>query len=132
MTEYLIDTHALLWHLHAPRRLGAAGEALARIDAGEGRAWIPAVVIAEALMVAERRRIAGLALEALLAQFESLRGSDNYRLSPLTVDRVLRTPRLSAIPDIFDRLIAAEAVERNVPLLTRDPVIRDSQLVTTV
>ena len=71
---------------------------------------------AEALMVAERRRIAGLALEALLAP----------------VDRVLRTHRLSAIPDIFDRLIAAEAVERNEPLLTRDPVIRDSQLVTTV
>lgn len=133
MIEYVTDTHALLWHFHAPRRLGAAArQVLAQVDDGEARAWIPAVAIAEALMVAERGRITGLTLEALLSQFETLRDSDNYRLSSLTPESVLASHRLAAIPDIFDRLIVAEAVQRRMPLLTRDPVIRASKLVETV
>jgi PIN domain nuclease of toxin-antitoxin system len=36
------------------------------------------------------------------------------------------------IPDIFDRLIVTEAVLLDVPVITRDPVIRDSELVPTV
>lgn len=69
MTEYVIDTHALLWHLYAPKRLGEVARlALGQVDEGEARAWIPAVAVAEALMVAEKGRIAGLGLEALLSQ----------------------------------------------------------------
>lgn len=133
MTEYVVDTHALLWHLYAPKRLGkVARQALGQVDEGEARAWIPAVAVAEALMVAEKGRIAGLGLEALLSQFEAVRDSDNYRLSTLTADTVLASHRFSAIPDIFDRLIVAEADRRRLPLLTRDPVIRESQLVQTV
>jgi PIN domain nuclease of toxin-antitoxin system len=133
MTEYVLDTHALLWHLHAPQRLGAAArEALARVDAGEARAWLPAVVVAEALMVAERRRIDGLRIEALLAQLELLHGTDNYRLSPLTPETVLASHRFATIPDIFDRLIVTEAVDRNMPLLSRDAAIRAAEVVETI
>jgi PIN domain nuclease of toxin-antitoxin system len=133
MTEYVLDTHALLWHLHAPRRLGAAArEALVRVDQGEARAWLPAVVIAESLMVTERRRIEGLTLESLLHQLDSFRDADNYRLSSLTPDTVLAAPRLAAIPDIFDRLVVAEALERDLPLVTRDEVIRTARVVETI
>ena len=46
MSEYVADTHALLWHFYAPQRLGrAAREALARVDRGAARVWIPAVVM---------------------------------------------------------------------------------------
>lgn len=64
MSEYVADTHALLWHFHSPERLGtAAREAMAEVDEGASLAWIPAVVMAEAIMVAERRRIAGLTVK---------------------------------------------------------------------
>jgi len=133
MTEYVADTHALLWHFYAPKQLGgAARQALARVDEGAARAWIPAVAMAEALMVAERGRIGGLTLEGLLSQFEVLRDADNYRLSSLTPDTVLASHRLQVIPDIFDRLIVAETLHRRLPLLTRDPIIQASQVVATV
>jgi PIN domain nuclease of toxin-antitoxin system len=67
-----------------------------------------------------------------LAQLEALRDADNYRLSTLTPEVVLASHQLSTIPDIFDRLIVAEARERRLPLLTRDALIRESGLVGTV
>lgn len=47
MNEYVTDTHALLWHFYAPKRLGAgARKALVAADDGDARIWIPALVIA--------------------------------------------------------------------------------------
>lgn len=133
MSEYVADTHALLWHFHAPERLGAAArEAMAEVDEGVSLAWIPAVVMAEAIMVAERGRIAGLTVDNLLTQFELFRDAENYRLSSLTPEVVLASHQLSMVRDIFDRLIVAEARERGLPLLTRDSIIRESQIVTTL
>lgn len=133
MSEYVADTHALLWHFHAPERLGrAAREAMAEVDAGASLAWIPAVVMAESIMVAERGRIAGLTVDALISQLEALRDAENYRLSSLTPEVVLASHQLFTVPDIFDRLIVAEARERRLPLLTRDSIIRESQIVATI
>lgn len=54
---------------------------MAEVDKGASLAWIPAVVMAEAIMVAERGRIAGLTVDALVSQLEALRDAENYRLS---------------------------------------------------
>lgn len=83
-------------------------------------------------MVAEKRRLAGLTPERLVSLFESFRGAENYRLCSLSPETVLTTRGMLVLPDIFDRLIVAEAVQRQLPLLTRDPVIQESQLVMTV
>ena len=40
--------------------------------------------------------------------------------------------QLNPIPDIFDRLTMIEAVQRNLPLITRDTVITNSGLVNVV
>jgi PIN domain nuclease of toxin-antitoxin system len=45
---------------------------------------------------------------------------------------VLASHTLTAIPDIFDRLIVMEALARGVPLLSKDSVIERSGVVTTV
>ncbi|WP_437611276.1 hypothetical protein WMF20_05460 [Sorangium sp. So ce834] len=39
---------------------------------------------------------------------------------------------MTAIPDIFDRLIVAEAIHRRTPLISKDAVIRRTALVATV
>lgn len=133
MRQYVIDTHALLWHLYLPNQLGAgARSVLAEVDEGKACLLIPAVVIAEALMVAEKRRLKNLETANLVPCLDEMRASENYRLCPLLPETVIKSRDLLAIPEIFDRLIAAEAIERDVPLLTRDPVIRDSHLVEVI
>lgn len=133
MRELVTDTHGFLWHLYAASKLGTkAKEAFAAADAGKLRIFIPALVVAEALMVSEKRRIDGLDTEGLLPQLRAARFSDNYVLSDLRASTVLASHQLTAIPDIFDRLIVAEALERGLALLSRDSVIRESGLVQTI
>lgn len=130
---YVTDTHSLLWHLFIPKRVGQRARAIfAEADAGRVRIYIPAVVIAEALMVAQKERLPGVTPPLLLPHFEAIRGSDNYQLCPLLPETVLRSTDLSTIPDIFDRLIAAEALVRGVPVITRDPALRDADLISTI
>ena len=83
-------------------------------------------------MVAEKERLPRLTLERLLARFETLQNADNYRLSALLPDAVLSTHRLTAIPDIFDRLVVADALQNRMPLLTRDSSIQAAQVVETI
>ncbi|WP_044965335.1 type II toxin-antitoxin system VapC family toxin [Sorangium cellulosum] len=127
IAEHVTDTHALVWSMYAPSRLGSAAT-----DAGSARIYVPAVVIAETIMVVERGRLPGIALAHLLPRLEAMRTSDNYRLTSLLPEVVLASHTLSAIPDIFDRLIVAEAIHRGTPLISKDSVIRQSALVTTL
>src|SRR5262249_29403015 len=133
MNEYVTDTHALLWHLYEPSRLGRAAQAsFADADAGAARNYVPALVVAEVIMVAEKGRIPGVTLARVVPHLEAMRTSDNYPSTPLLPDVVLQSRALTSVPDIFDRLIVAEALARGVPLLSRDRVIRDSGVVSIV
>ena len=131
--EYVVDTHALVWSMYSPARLGRAAAAVfAEVEVGEARLHVPAVVVAEVLMVVERGRLPGVAMAHLLPQLEAMRSSENYNLVPLLPEVVIASHTLSAIPDIFDRLIVAEALARGLPLITRDGVIHGSGLVATI
>jgi PIN domain nuclease of toxin-antitoxin system len=132
-TEYVTDTHALVWSMYTPSRLGnAALEAFRAADAGSARIHVPAVVIAETIMVVERGRLSGITLAHLLPRLEAMRTSDNYQLASLLPEVVLSSHTLTAIPDIFDRLIVAEAIHRGTLLISKDAVIQRAALVTTV
>lgn len=82
-------------------------------------------------MVIEKRRILGTMtmFESSLAIFASL---PNVHLVPLSAETAFITHTLTAIPDIFERLIVAEASRLNAPLITRDSVISATGLVPTI
>jgi PIN domain nuclease of toxin-antitoxin system len=131
--KYVTDTHAFLWHLYLPARLGIeARAAFSAADSGDAIIHIPAVVLAEILMVVQRGRLSGVTLAQLLPHLESISGSRNYSLSALHPGTILGSHALMAIPDIFDRLIVAEAIERATPLISRDGIIKASGLVALV
>lgn len=131
--DYVSDTHAVLWHFYDRRRLGrAARAAFTACDAGEVQIGLPAVVVAEMLMVVERGRLSSVTMPQLLARLRRIQASANYRLLPLLPDVVIASQTLTAIAEIFDRLIVAEARQLDTSLITRDPDIRGSEYARTI
>lgn len=131
--RYVVDTHALLWHLYRPKKVGAAArDVLSAADEGIVQIFVPAVALAEMLMVVQKERLSGVSLESLLEQLSLMAGSENYVLSPLRPDTVLASHAYTEIPDIFDRLIATEALRAGLPLLSKDPEIRSSGLLEVI
>jgi PIN domain nuclease of toxin-antitoxin system len=126
---YVSDTHALLWYLGGAAHLSA--DARAEFD-GAGRRGnqiiVPAIVVAETLMLVEKGRIA-LDASQILARLQAHAG---FVLTPLVPETVFVIKNLTALPDIHDRLIVAEAIVRQATLITRDAAIRASGLVATL
>jgi len=117
------DTHAIIWHLVAPMKLAANADlAFDQADAGEAEIHIPAVVLAEMMMVAAKERVPDRGLAEVQRFVQTASASSNYRLSALTPDIVVASAGLPEIPDIFDRLIAAEALATAASLISRDQI----------
>ena len=91
-----------------------------------------AVVVAEMLMVVQKGRLPGASLDHLLPHLRAMAASDNYPLSSLIPETVIASHQYTIIPDIFYRLIVTETISRGVPLVTRDPVIRQAGLISTL
>ncbi|MFO1350947.1 MAG: hypothetical protein U1F68_09850 [Gammaproteobacteria bacterium] len=123
--------HTLLWHLYWPQHLGGAAQHIfADAEAGKACIHVPTVVVAEALMVAQKGCLPGVSLDRLLRHLRAMADSDNYPLSPLLPEAVIASHAYTIIPDIFDRLVVTEAIACNIPVLTRDPVIQQAGLAT--
>jgi len=126
------DTHALLWYATGrTRRLGKdARRIFARADDGQAAIFIPTLVLAEALDIHDR------GLVTLEPDGETwvrnVLGCGSYFAADLTVPVVLRARSLRAIPARTDRLIAATALDRDLPLITRDPEIATAAGVDVV
>jgi PIN domain nuclease of toxin-antitoxin system len=129
---YVSDAHPLLWHLASDRRLSDTAHAiLTEVDEGHGRLVIPAVALAELAMVVEKGRLPILPT-TLSESIAHWRAATNITFTSLTPELVMDAMQLTTIPDIFDRLIVAEARALGVPLITRDSAIVGSKLVTTI
>ncbi len=130
--EYVIDTHPLVWSLFAQHRLSThTRDIFQQTELGAHRIVVPAIVVAELIMVVEKRRVSAT-LPELFVSLTSLQGSSSYQFLPLLPETVINSHTLTAIPDIFDRLIVAEALRLGLPLITRDATIAGVGLVRTV
>ncbi len=129
MSDYVTDTHSLVWYLTRPQRLGPnATEAFAQVEASTARLIVPVIVIAELILMLEHKpAIANL--DFILRQIQA---SPNVSVADLTLVRALDLRTLTAIRDIHDRLIVAEALARGLPLITTDQTITASGLVAVV
>src|SRR2546425_9229063 len=55
---YAIDTHALIWHVSRPKRLGRrALRALRDVDGGRAQCWVPAAVAGGICLPPQGRRV---------------------------------------------------------------------------
>ena len=128
----VLDTHALLWWLDSPDRLGdgarrAIDEALSTraVRASSMSVW-------EVTLLSSRGRLdLGEPLERWLARCEAL-----PFLTFVPVDNAVAVRSVGLSPplhrDPADRIIVATALELGVPLVTRDERLLDYPHVETV
>lgn len=129
MMQACIDTHALVWYLSRPRRLGRAAARLLR-DADKGRAeiFVPAIVLVELTLLREAgRNVIGVPqVEALFA------AQPAFQLQPLEMTQAREFALLESLADPFDRVIVAAARGAGVRLISADTIIDESALVETI
>lgn len=128
-SEYVLDTHALVFALASPSKLGAAArKAFRRIESGHDVAWIPAAVAAEVVLLRELGRIEiGLAeLKDVMEEVPTL------RFLPTELKQVEDFAALGTVREAFDRFVIAAARSVGGKLITRDQRIVNSGLVQTV
>jgi len=128
VTEYVLDTHALLWYLQGKRLGKGAIRVLREIDRGRSRGWIPVIVALELALAHERRRstIGVAELEATILRNPEL------RLLPLDLRQAKQFALLVGVRDPFDRVVIAAAVTIGCALITADEAIAASGLVHTI
>jgi len=129
MKQACIDTHALIWYLSRPKRLGrAAARLLREADAGRAEILVPAIVLIELTLLREAgRNVVGMPqVEALVA------AQPAFKLQPLEMTQASEFVLLESLADPFDRLVVAAARGAGVPLITADMTIDQSALVETI
>lgn len=133
MSQYVTDTHAIIWHLVNDRRLSSrARQVFTETDAGQHQVFIPSIVVVEAVYLAERQRINSTTLAQLLALSKA--SPTNYQVIPLDLEviQALRATDRTLVPELPDRIIVATALLRGLQLVTRDSAIATAGIVAVL
>lgn len=126
VADIVLDTHACVYALIAPNRLGkAARRAITNAEAGRSVAWVPAAVAAELVLLRELDRIK-VGLPELRAAMEA---SSGLRFLALDLRQMDEFAAHRAIADPFDRLIVSACRAVDARLVSRDTALADSGLV---
>lgn len=127
--RYVLDTHALVWYLTGDARLGAAAQRILNDD--KNQLIVPAIVLAEAKHIADRKRVP-MPFNEIVQAIVSM---PQCTVLPLDIFTVSRLP---AELDIHDSLIVATALychdffDDDMAILTNDLAITNSGLVPVV
>jgi PIN domain nuclease of toxin-antitoxin system len=114
----LLDTHTLLWSFISPSSLSREASAMLAEKTVE-----VLVSAASAWEIATKVRLGKLPeAEELERRFVQALHEVGYTLVPIEPDTALRAGRLVANHgDPFDRILAAQALALDIPILSKDP-----------
>jgi PIN domain nuclease of toxin-antitoxin system len=115
--KFLIDTHALIWSAYRRDRLSPHVLAILESDANE-----ILVSAASAWEIATKYRLGKLPDARKLAEdFMAQVSGAGYLLLSITVEHALRAGRMPGDhKDPFDRMLAAQALHEDTPILSID------------
>ena len=97
-----MDTMALILRIEGRQLSPAAKEIMERAESGTAILYVPAMVLAEILYLAEKRRI-GLTFEDVGLYIKRFSGYVEY---PLQREVITAAGQIDDIPELHDRLIA--------------------------
>ena len=115
----LLDTHAFLWWVINDKRLSQA--AMWAIADEDNDVLISAV---SAWEIATKHRIGKLPESETLVENMALKiALEGFEELPITVDDAVRAGQLPGHhSDPFDRMLIAQALARNIPLVSNEPL----------
>lgn len=116
--KVLLDTHTLLWAMLSRASLSRYAATLIADEAN-----VILVSAASAWEIATKVRIGKLpGADALERNFLDAMDIAGYTLLPINAGDALRAGRLAGDHgDPFDRMIAAQAIAQDIPVLSNDP-----------
>ena len=127
--RFVVDTHALWWYLRSPERLSAAASAVFRLaETGNATIMVPAIAVAEFYFLSVKLGQPFTPSDLL----DALDEVSGIELSDLGKAQLAGLDLFPEIPEMHERLIAAESVALDAPVVTRDEILADSPQVETV
>ncbi len=121
--HYLLDTHVLLWWFQNPSQITQSARDI--ISDGRNIVGVSSVCTWEIVI---KRSLGKLEVPDTLFD---LIGEEQFAEVPVTI---AHTRRLASLPhhhnDPFDRLLIAQSIEEETPLITRDTTISGYPLET--
>lgn len=127
-SEFVTDTMGLVLRVER-RRLGPAAKAIFEaLEAGDATVYVPALVFAEVLYLAEKRRISS-SLSSVASYLSAFPSCREY---PMNYSVVESASSITDIPELHDRLISATGRLLGLQVITNDPIIQSSKFVKTV
>ena len=131
MIVAVADTHAAIWYLFSDPRLGKAASAFIDDTIAKGNhIGVSAITLAEMVYLVEKARIPANALYDLHTAIADPKSVLQHIPVDETVAMKMTEVSRQDIPDLPDRVIAATAYLRGIPVLSRDRDIRSSTLTT--
>jgi PIN domain nuclease of toxin-antitoxin system len=122
--QYVTDTHSLVWYFTENPRLSKKALKVFEKTVKEGTIIIPTVVLAEIMYISKRGRISMSFTETV----KKIEDSENFEITPLDLDILKKANEIDRELEMHDRLIAATALFFDVPLITKDQTIKESDL----
>jgi PIN domain nuclease of toxin-antitoxin system len=122
--KYVTDTHSLVWYFMENPRLSKKALKVFEKTVKEGTIIIPTVVLAEIMYIAKKGRIT-MSFTETVKKIEDI---ENFEITPLDLDILKKADEIDRELEMHDRLIAATALFFDVPLITKDQTIKESDL----
>ena len=120
MTDFITDTVGLARYLEDSLP-DSASDAFGKAERGEASILVPQIVVGEFIYIAMKGRLKlAEPKSSVKLILEELRGASFIFLSDFPAEAWDNFLSLE-VPELHNRLIAAEALCRNVPLISSDP-----------
>ena len=117
----VLDTHTVLWYLENSKELSVVARTTIEDAVRDARdVHVSAISLVETVYLVERRKLPVTALERLRSALTD--PNSGFFIAPVdagVADALPKIPR-DVVPDMPDRIIAATALQLQLPLVTRD------------
>jgi PIN domain nuclease of toxin-antitoxin system len=131
MSDLVTDTHAAIWYFAKSPELSATARSAINTAVQQGATiFLPTISLVEIVYLLDKGKLAPNTLPRLVQALNNPASSFvPIDLKPAIALAVQQIPR-QVVPDMPDRIIAATALQMNLPLVTADHQIQASRIHT--